>query len=467
MASGAARATRFAQAAQARPTMPTTARLSRLVVYGLPLAFVVFSWLAAPSFPNFFETEESFVSVLQLRSSAIVNPRASVTMSARPVDWQRTNSGSSYTLLPSAPRLLHYLLLGAGLRDLGWQVLFISLLGTAITVALLWRLFAQPALFVVALAVVFDHAGFLAWTLNPSRIWMFVLFFGLVLTAKLDRRIRFGALAFCLIQLDYRIATFVGTTAITFALLLHRWNGWRLVLYGIAGAALPLAIFCLEVLAFYGWTDLAHEIAVARAWLGTMGAGGNALQLVIQALHGPILLLQTIARDTHSVPVFVLVVGGLISALFALSRDSLTESQRFLTYLMLSAVTGTIVASSTLYTPFVEAFVGGSLPLASFLIAPALGIVALELKTALSTTWKSPRLEHVCTTLVLIPLVLASVFHVRPELDNQLMDALPGNLRTKIENTRNVDTWFTWPEKLTAKTSTRSGTDPEQPEKRP
>jgi len=100
-----------------------------------------------------------------------VNPRATITMATRPVDWQRTNGSTSYAQLPSAPRLLHYLLLGAGLRDLSWQTLVISLLGTALTAALLWRLFGQPALLVVPLAVVFDHAGFLAWTLNASRVW--------------------------------------------------------------------------------------------------------------------------------------------------------------------------------------------------------------------------------------------------------------------------------------------------------
>ena len=90
-------------------------------------------------------------------------------MAARPVDWQRTNGSTSYTQLPSAPRLMHYLLLGAGLRDRAWQILIISLLGTALTAALLWRLFAQPALFVVALAVVLDYGGFLCWTLNAAR----------------------------------------------------------------------------------------------------------------------------------------------------------------------------------------------------------------------------------------------------------------------------------------------------------
>src|SRR5688500_9802948 len=124
--------------------MPTTAQLSRLVVYGLPLAFVVFSWLASTTFPDFLEVDDSYVSGLQARSSAIVNPRAAVSTLARPVDWQRTNGSTSYTQLPSAPRLFHYLLLGAGLRDKAWQILFISLLGTALTALLLWRLFAQP-----------------------------------------------------------------------------------------------------------------------------------------------------------------------------------------------------------------------------------------------------------------------------------------------------------------------------------
>ena len=319
-----------------------------------------------------------------------MNPRATITMATRPVDWQRTNGSTSYAQLPSAPRLLHYLLLGAGLRDLSWQTLVISLLGTALTAALLWRLFGQPALLVVPLAVVFDHAGFLAWTLNASRVWMFALFFGLVLAAQLNRQVWFGALAFCLIQLDFRIATFVGVTAIVFALLVHQWSGWRLLLYGAAGAALPLAIFCLEVLLFYGWADLQHEFAIARAWIGTLTPDESAVQYVYQAAHGPILLLQTIARETHSGPVFVLVVGGIIASLFALTREKLADPHRFVAYLAVSATFGTVVASSTLYTPFVEGFGAGELPLASFLVAPVLGAIAMELRNLPGRASKSP-----------------------------------------------------------------------------
>ena len=36
--------------------------MSRLVVYGLPLAFVVLSWFATTSFPDFLDADESYVS---------------------------------------------------------------------------------------------------------------------------------------------------------------------------------------------------------------------------------------------------------------------------------------------------------------------------------------------------------------------------------------------------------------------
>jgi hypothetical protein len=134
-ASGSARSSRTASPGSAdEDQMSTSVKISRLVVYGLPLAFVVLTWFTSTSFPDFLEVDDSYVSSLQAHSSAIVNPRATITMASRPVDWQRTNGSTSYTQLPSAPRLLHSLLLGAGVRDLAWQVLIICLLGTALTV---------------------------------------------------------------------------------------------------------------------------------------------------------------------------------------------------------------------------------------------------------------------------------------------------------------------------------------------
>ena len=250
--------------------MPMTARIVRFLVIGLPLAFLVYAWTSAASVPVLPENDVSFVSVLDARSSDMEVPRAYVSMAQRPVEGQQAAGGSSFAQLPSVPYLLQYLLMGAGLRDASTQAFIISLIGTALTAVLLWRLFAQPALVVVPLAVVLDYAGFLTWTLNASRIWMFVLFFALVLTVRLNKAVWFGALAFCLIQFDYRIATFVGVTVLTFAMFLHKAKGLRSSPAGLLGAGLPLAIFCLEVLTFHGWDDLLHEVGVGRDWLGTL-----------------------------------------------------------------------------------------------------------------------------------------------------------------------------------------------------
>ena len=432
--------------------MPISAQLSRLVVYGLPLAFVVFSWFASASLPELLESEESFVTGLHARSSGIVTPRSTISTSVWAVDWQRSTGATSYTQLPTAPRLLNYLLLGAGLRDGSSQKLIISLIGTAVTALLLWRLFGQPALLVVPLAVVLDYAGFLAWTLNASRIWIFVLFFGLVLTVRSGRPYWFGALAFCLIQLDFRVATFVGATALAFALMVHRSRGWRFVVAGLVGAALPLDIFVFEVLVFYGWEELLHELKAGQAWLSTLGPSNDGFRYLFQAGHGPVLLLQTVARDSHSVIVFLMVVAGLVSSLFALSRDWLGEPHRFLANLTVSAAVGTVVASWTLYTPFVEGFVGATLPLASFLIAPALGALALELRTVLAKAWDGRHLGTITTAVVLVPLVMSSIVQYDPPVEVGVYRRVQSGLRQSTITNLRVESWSFWPQTVFART---------------
>jgi hypothetical protein len=407
-----------------------TARMVKLLVIGLPLAFLVYAWTSGAGMPALMEPDDSFVSVLDARSSAIEVPRATVSMAQRPVEEQHPVGGNSYAKMPSVPYLLHSLLTGAGLRDASTQAFIISLIGTALTAVLLWRLFAQPALLIVPLAVVLDYTGFLTWTLNASRIWMFVLFFALVLTVRLNKPVWFGVLAYCLIQFDYRIATFVGVTAVTFAMFMHKSKGLRFVAAGLLGAGLPLAIFCLEVLTFHGWDDLLHEVGVGRDWLGTLLASRDGFGFLYRAGHGPILLLKSVAQETHSTPVFVSVVGGLIASLFAMSRDWIDDRHKFVAKLMVSAAVGTIVASSILYDAFVDGFANGSLPLASFLIAPAIGALAFELRTLAGSFSKNQLVGAAIAGLVLLPLVLTSAIQLRPAFKGELMNALPPEVRS-------------------------------------
>ena len=91
------------------------------------------------------------------------------------------------------------------------------------------------------------------------------------------------------------------------------------------------------------------------------------------------------------------------------------------------------------------------------MVAPALGTVALELKGMLGNTWKSPHVGKLATVAVLIPLVLTSVFHLRPDFEVQLMEALPANLRTKLQSSPKSESWFFWPETAHAGTTGPAG----------
>jgi hypothetical protein len=141
----------------------------------------------------------------------------------------------------------------------------------------------------------------------------------------------------------------------------------------------------------------------------------------------------------------VLVISGLVSSLFVMSRDWLSDPHRFLANLTVSAAVGTIVASSTLYSSFVESFVASTLPLASFLIAPALGSVALEIRTLLGTLGKRRHIGTLCTVVVLLPLVMASVGHVRPTFEDELRGALRASLREQLSGAPRFEWWGALP----------------------
>jgi hypothetical protein len=447
--------------------MPITARFVRLLVIGVPLAFLVYAWTSDASVPVLPESDVSFVSVLDARSSDMEVPRAYGSMAQRPVEGQQPAGGGSFAQLPSVPHLLQHLLSGAGLRDASTQALIISLIGTVLTAILLWRLFAQPALLVVPLAVVLDYVGFLTWTLNASRIWMFVLFFALVLAVRVNKPVWFGVLAFCLIQFDYRIATFVGVTVLTFAMFVHKSKGLRFVAAGLLGAALPLAIFCIEVLTLHGREDLLYEAGVGRAWLGTLLDSRDGLRFLYKAGHGLILLLKSVAQDTHSVPVLLMIVAGVIASLFAMSRDWIDDRHKFVAKLMVSAAVGTLVASSTLHDAFVDGFVNGSLPLASFLIAPAIGALAFELRTLVGSFSKNQLVGAAIAGLVLLPLVLTSAIQLRPAFKGELMDALPPEVRSGVETAPKPDSWLPGSSSALAERTDSGASEPDRTQRRP
>ena len=409
--------------------MRIAAPVSRIMVHALPIAFVVISWFAAAGFPYYLDSNETFLSYMHARNLEIWNPWEYAWLTAEATDAQLQSIDRFYTHNPNGPRYLHYLLLRVGVQDLSAHVLILSVLGAGLTGFLLWRLFGQPALAVVALAVVCDYAGFLSWTVNTYRIWSFVLYFGLMLAAVKRRPVWFGALMFLLFQIEYGFARFAGVASGLMALFLYGRRSWPLILAAGVGSVLSVGLFAAQVLAFYGWDGFLHELTVTYARRGTEGQAAGGLRYVYQAWHGPIALLNIIARETHNVAVLILVNGGVVWSILALRRVGASETQRFLARLTLSAGIGIVTSSMVLYGYFVNGFVDSLLPIATFLVAPALGVVAIELHRLLSQFWSSPHVRTLSAAVVLVPLIAGSIGHFRPPVGVGLFERLQGELR--------------------------------------
>jgi hypothetical protein len=406
----------LAVAAERSIGMSVIMSLGRLVAYAFPLAFVVCSWLAGAGLPYYLDSNETFLSYVHARNLEIWNPWEYAWLTAEATDPQRPTTENFYTHQPNAARYFHYVLLRVGVRELPAQVLVLSLLATGLTVMLLWRVFAHPALAVVPLAVVLDYTGFLSWTVNTYRIWMFVLFFGLVLAVQRNRPFWFGLLSFFVIQLDFGIAAFVGATTIMLSLLTHGRHARPSILASGVGAVLSLGIFGIQVLAFYGWDGFVHELAVTYARRGTAGAAMQPGTFAFQAWHGLARLAGEIAYITYNRAVLVAVIAGIMIALRTLVRGDETGRRLFLARLTLASLAGAIATSTLLYGYFTDAFVNSKLPLAVFLIAPSVGVVALELDYLLSFRWTSPHRTTLCMAMALLPIVVSSATHYQPPI---------------------------------------------------
>jgi len=428
----------------------------RLVVSAFPLAFVVYSWLAGAGLPYYLDSNETFLSYVHARNLEIWNPWEYAWLTAETTDPQRPTAENFYTHQPNAARYFHYLLLRAGVRELPAQVLVLSLVATGLTVMLLWRVFGHPALAVVPLAVVLDYTGFLSWTVNTYRIWMFVLFFGLVLAVQRNRPLWFGALIFCVIQLDFGIAAFVGATTIVFSLLVHGRRARAFVLASAAGAVLSLGIFGIQVFAFYGWDGFVHELAITYARRGTAGAALGPGTFAYQAWHGLARLGGEIAYITYNRAVFVVVIAGILISLRTLVRGDATGRRLFLARLTVATLAGAIATSTLLYGYFTDGFVDSKLPLAVFLIAPSVGVVALELDHLLAFRWTSPHRTALCTAVVLLPIVVSSTTHYRPPIAVDVFRLLQSEYRGRTIVAPSPAPWMAGPHLAFALTGGRA-----------
>jgi len=401
----------------------------RAAIFLAPMAFVVASWVVSAGFPYYLDSNETFLSYVHARNLEIWDPWQYGWLTAAATDPDRPTTEFVYTHNPNGPRYLHYLLLRAGIRELPTQVLILSLVGTGLSMALLLAAFWRPALLVVLLAVVFDFSGFLSWTVNTYRIWMFAILFGLVLAVRDRRPIWAGVATFLVFQIDYGMAAFVGATGASLALLLHgRRSASLLAAIGV-GAGVSLLVFAVQVLAYTGWDGFVQEVAVTYVRRGATGEADAPSGVLGRALHGPALLGSMVATGTHNPGVLLLAVAGSVLALRNLARHHGGGSERFVSAVTVAALAGTIATSAVLYGFFVDGFVGSVLPLSIFIIAPAAGVVWFELRTLLSRMLAPRYSGLICGAIVLLPMVVSTAAHVRPPVAADLFRLLQTDYR--------------------------------------
>ena len=385
-----------------------TRALARAFVIGFPLLFVVVSWFAGAGYPYYIDNNETFLSFVHARNLESHDPWRYGWLTLDASDPLSDQPPDVYSHNPNGPRYLHYLLLRVGVRDLPTQVLILSVVGTALTGALVWRAFGEPRLLVVAFAVVLDFTGFLAWTVNTYRIWTLALFFGLVWAVTRARPIWVAALAFALFQIEYGFALFAATTMALLALLLHGRRSGRLIGALAIGAGLALVVFAAQVLTFYGWQGFLAELGATYARRGADGAAAASGSPLDQTWDGVFQLLVMMVNVTYGPVVVIEVAIGLVLAAWTLVRRPADQAVRLAACLTLAAFVGLLTASTVLHGYFVDAFVRSLLPLPVLLIAPSIGVIALELRRLLMRTWRWPGLGVFCGTLALLPLALAS-----------------------------------------------------------
>jgi hypothetical protein len=415
--------------ARLRPACHRLAVLSRaasirIFVFALPIVFVVTSWFAGAGFPYYHDNNETFLVYVEARNLELWNPSEYSWLAATATDPTLPHAEHVYTHMPNGPRYLHYLLLRAGVRDLRYQTLLLSLTATILTVVLLWRVFNCSALSVVPLAIVLDYSGFLAWTINTYRVWIFALYFGMVLAVDRRRLFWVGVTAFAAFQADVGVALFVCTAGAAHALLAHRHRATLLILALAVGTFLSAGIFGIQVLSYYGWDGFMSELTATYARRGTNDAHMTIWTYLLHTWLGLLMLVSGVASEMYNPFVGVILYCGMIAAPWLLVRGRLTGPRRFLAVLSVSTTFGAIATSTLLHGYFVDAFVASQLPFATLLIAPSTGLVALELRRRLAACCPWKGLGAVCGAAVLLPLVASSVSHYRPPVVPDLIRLL-------------------------------------------
>ena len=165
------------------------ADLPRAVYYGvtgLALLFVLGAWIYSGGYPYIYDGNETALSFVHALSLYNFNPVDFSFLTSHETEFNKAAPDPAllYTHNPNFPRYIHYLLLLAGVKSFTAHVLLITLTVTLLNMlALKWLMStmigdmpaAQWIAALAAIVMVLDYHGFLSYTVNTYRTFVFCL----------------------------------------------------------------------------------------------------------------------------------------------------------------------------------------------------------------------------------------------------------------------------------------------------
>lgn len=405
-----------------------------------PLLVVWWSWWQGGGLPFAKDANETFLSHLHGRNLATTSAwrYAFLTVENAPA----TSSGpwDVYSHNPNGPRYVHAVLYAAGVRSLSAAVLIIVTVTTLLTGAALIRLcrgrgdaprlwWVLPAMFAI------DWMGNLAWAGNTYRAWCLVLFWALLAAMlRSSRAWTIAGLSLALWQIEFGFAVAVTAAAIAFLWLSRASGKARKTGAFVLGAALSLAVFAIQVLAYLGVDGIGAEITSTiqrrgAAPVGMLEALTRTHTYLSDAWYGPYVWWLCLYALASSI---VLRGRGWMRGESPAETHDIALSRRIAGDVVLSMTCGVAAMIGTLRGYYVDGFVQTYLPFLGFGIAAASAVAALDAAAFLG--WVSRGLESpVRTALRTFPAVVllavglqtsVAQYRAYPPLGRELMDTL-------------------------------------------
>jgi len=357
----------------------------------LAVLFAAYQWVYSGGFPYIKDGNETAMSYVHALNLYNYNPFATRFLTSTDTDFTKkaTDARQVYTHNPNFPRYVHYILLLLGLKSFTAQVLLIIIVMTLVNMLALRRLlltllgngsYGGWLALVAMFGTLTDYIGFLAYTVNTYRTYVFcLLWLSLFLVIRPGKRWQLFAVVFMAFQLEYGFAIFVLVS--TIALLLMHGGPRKLGLAAAAlgGAAASMLVFLVQLITYLPYTYIWQEFGRTSHRRG----GAGFLSYFTTTLPGWGAKIQAVNSPALNAMLCWALATSIVICVRARTQARApgegASARLALASLYLSLTIGAVASSAALTDYFLDAFFGSLLPFMTFFNATAMALVASDL----------------------------------------------------------------------------------------